>query len=371
MLGRIIIIAIMIVVVVSIVPLLRRILRGNGKVPLFEGVAPGIIPANPDSHPVVNASFKALLPSPPPPRFEPPQLILPWMTGEALGRGISGRDMGAMLIDLAVRGYIRIDKAPNWRKKNPRFVFTRTDKRIREGGAVAEMRDLLFPFHSKQTDSADLRRRASGPAGRTVRHRMGFEAGQAIGTDHKHPTAVRTALTVQLRCFQQYLSTAEVSSIKVDEAAGIFSRYLPWAVALGEAEHWAKTFQGVILEAQASGSFSDIVVLSSWSNDLAWWGGFDSAAFDGVGIDAGSFDASSFHGVAAGVGVFDAAAFGDSLGGFGDSIGDIGSGMHHISSDVGGGSSCGSSSCGGGSSCGGSGSSCGSSCGGGGGCGSS
>lgn len=85
-------------------------------------------------------------------------------------------------------------------------------------------------------------------------------------------TALGSAVRVQALGFKKYLATAEAEQFKFEEAAGIFSRYLPYAMVFGVAQHWAKVFGEVAEHAQQAG-FGGV------GYDLTW---FDVA---GVGLD--------------------------------------------------------------------------------------
>jgi uncharacterized membrane protein YgcG len=61
------------------------------------------------------------------------------------------------------------------------------------------------------------------------------------------PRAVRRsalghATLVQLEGFKLYIATAEADQIHFEEGVDIFSRFLPWATAFGEADHWTGVF---------------------------------------------------------------------------------------------------------------------------------
>ena len=367
---------IVLAVVVIVGMAIRTAVSKGRELTAFDGVAPGIIPANPNAHPTTKVKARELLPDPPPPRFNPPELLMPWMAGSVLPRGIGGRDVGALLVDLAVAGYLRIDKDPaasaKRKKEKSDWILTRTAKPVSHlTGAPRDMMMLVFPQGEpgEATGMDAVRRRGSGTAGRAVRTAILTDTTRTLGFAPTQDHAVRTALRAQTGQFHQYLRTAEASQIKVDEAASIFSRYLPWAIALGEAEHWAKVFRDVA-EGLGDGGFTstDAIILSSWGNDLAWFGGFAASGFDVGGFDAGALGAGAIDlGGIGNLGI-DFTSFSDSIGSFGDSISDVGSSFDSFSGDFGGSSggdgggsswSCGSSS------------SCGSSCGGGGGCGSS
>lgn len=52
-----------------------------------------------------------------------------------------------------------------------------------------------------------------------------------------------TAALDRARAFRRYLVTAEAGQLREEERAGVFARYLPYAVVMGEADRWAKAFR--------------------------------------------------------------------------------------------------------------------------------
>lgn len=66
-------------------------------------------------------------------------------------------------------------------------------------------------------------------------------------------TAEGTAIRIQTLGFREYLTKAEASQIRFDEAAGLFSRYLPYAMVFGVADRWAEIFGKVVAAAQLQG----------------------------------------------------------------------------------------------------------------------
>ena len=156
--------------------------------------------------------------------------------------------------------------------------------------------------------------------------------------------------------FRSYLQTAEADQFKFEEAAGIFSRYLPYAMVFGVAQHWAKVFGDVALKAKAAGwsgqdltpdltwfatpggtfDLTDVLFFDSLDGDLDLFGmgdalaGLGGAAVDGLGAMAtGLGDAATGLGEASGLGDF-ASGVGDFMGsldfldGLGDGCGDLG-----------------------------------------------
>ncbi len=55
-------------------------------------------------------------------------------------------------------------------------------------------------------------------------------------------TAAGSAVLAQALGFRSYLSTAEGDQLRFEEGADLFSRYLPYAIAFGVAERWARVF---------------------------------------------------------------------------------------------------------------------------------
>ncbi|MFT3861191.1 DUF2207 domain-containing protein [Micropruina sp.] len=128
-------------------------------------------------------------------------------------------------------------------------------------------------------------------------------------------TAEGTALRIQTLGFKRYLETAEKEQFAYEEAAEIFSKYLPWAIVLGVAAHWTKVFGDLAAQARADGYDDDLDVL--WLGVVGWgvhdamftlamfsaMDGFDGAGLAGAGLEGAGLD-----------GAFDGAGFGDAFG---------------------------------------------------------
>ncbi|NLT55361.1 MAG: DUF2207 domain-containing protein [Actinomycetales bacterium] len=99
-------------------------------------------------------------------------------------------------------------------------------------------------------------------------------------------TAAGTAVLAQARGFRLYLETAEAEQLRQEEAGDVFSRYLPYAVIFGVARRWVGVFAGLA----ASGA---AVPVPAWYVGTLHpgHGGLD----DGAGLDrfASSLDAFS------------------------------------------------------------------------------
>jgi Predicted membrane protein (DUF2207) len=86
-------------------------------------------------------------------------------------------------------------------------------------------------------------------------------------------TATGTALLAQVKGFQLYLEKAEANQIRFEEGEDIFSRYLPFAVVFGVAERWAKVF------ATLAASGASVAVPTWYVGSLYAGGLFNYAAF--------------------------------------------------------------------------------------------
>ncbi|MCT1459001.1 DUF2207 domain-containing protein [Aestuariimicrobium sp. p3-SID1156] len=126
-------------------------------------------------------------------------------------------------------------------------------------------------------------------------------------------TAEGTAVQIQTLGFKKYLETAEADQIKFEEAADIFSRYLPYAIVFGVADHWAKVFGEVAARAQLQGVEMPLV--------LDWFDGL----YLGMLVDDLLFDAVDGMGMLDMVDGFDLMSLGgDAVGGLGEIAGNLG-----------------------------------------------
>jgi uncharacterized membrane protein len=56
---------------------------------------------------------------------------------------------------------------------------------------------------------------------------------------------------VEAQGFERYLTTAEANQLKFEEGEDIFSKYLPFAIAFGVADKWAKKFEELAAQGAA------------------------------------------------------------------------------------------------------------------------
>lgn len=188
-----------------------------------------------------------------------------------------------------------------WYKKHPR----KRGCRLRSLACVIILLGLVLLLGVLASDTSPLVE-AALPIGFTGFGVILF----ALGSGRAPRTALGTAQRIQALGFRDYLATAEAEQIRFEEAAEIFSRYLPYAIVFGLAKEWAKVFQSVVNRAKVSGA-SDVVF------DLTW--------FDGVYL---AFEAGSA--------VLELGSLAGDLIDLGDAVGSLGEGLSHFADGVGG-----------------------------------
>ncbi len=115
-------------------------------------------------------------------------------------------------------------------------------------------------------------------------------------------TARGSAAFARALGFKRYLATAEAEQLRAEERAGVFARYLPYAIVLGETERWAKVFDDLGLEpSQYVGWYSGP---SGWSSSDFGdsMDAFSSSASSTVASTPGSSGSSGFSGGSSGGG---------------------------------------------------------------------
>ena len=370
---------------------------------IFTGVTPGELPAL--GQQVTRARVgggRSEWSGPVAVRFTPPDGMTPGLVGTVIDGRADVVDVSATLIDLAVRGYLRLHPEPvdpaapppppaPSPHGRPATAITRPDRDWRLTRVLPAPRGSLLPFESlllgrvfaqgPQTTIGELKKRgfdltmreaqiglyrevvdrrwytkhprdrnrrigclalplllvAIGLLGyggaallTTARENhllIALGAGLAIasgilfiGMRGRTPrTAEGSAARIQALGFKEYLTKAEAGQIRFEEAADLFSRYLPYAMVFGVADRWAKTFADVATRAHLAG-------LGDAYFDFTWIDGADLVWNLGTGIgdlgdligSIGDFDVLT--GVADAAGDFASSAsglldFGDGCGG--------------------------------------------------------
>lgn len=289
------------VLVAGLGALLAALLARRGRDERFVGLTPGLSPvAGTDGATATGGSR-----GPVAVRFTPPDGAGPAEVGTVQDEVAHTADVTAALVDLAVRGHLRIidtrpadepDGSPTWRLERlaGEDELAGYEQVLLDGvfaaGDEVDLDGLYFAPVLAQTQTALYRRvtergwfRADP---RAVRHRWGAGAalvllagvaltavlaltvgagivglglvlagvvGLALTGRAPARTASGSALLEQALGFKLYLSTAEADQIRLEEAEQVFSRYLPYAIAFGVTRHWT----GVFAELAARGHALD------------------------------------------------------------------------------------------------------------------
>ncbi|SDE39344.1 DUF2207 domain-containing protein [Auraticoccus monumenti] len=337
--------------------LLAALLARRGRDERYVGLTPGLSPLAGAEATTATGGARG----PVAVRFTPPDGAGPAEVGTVQDEVAHTADVTAALVDLAVRGHLRIvdtrgpgdtDDAPTWRLER----LTGGDDELADyeqvlldgvfsTGDEVDLDGLVFAPALASTQTALYRRvtergwfRADP---RAVRHRWAGGAalvlvagvvltivlaltvgagiiglglvvagvvGLALTGRAPARTAAGSALLEQSLGFKLYLSTAEADQIKLEEAEQVFSRYLPYAIAFGVAEHWT----GVFAELAARGHALDTPTWYAGAHPFVFTGAafgdqissFSSAVSSAVTTStAGSGGGSGFSaGVGGGVG---------------------------------------------------------------------
>lgn len=267
--------------------------RRSARDEVYLGLTPGVTPAPGEVGQVGRASGDA----PVAVQFQPPAGARPGEVGVLVDASADNVDVTATIIDLAVRGHLRIDaRGEDW-------VFERLD-RGRDPLTSAEEHVLGTMFGSRRKVSTDgLRDKQYHdllPGARTrlydrVTRELSWFKGNpnvariaaivggiaiivggvvvglglafafglglvglagvvvgiaviALNRRFGRRTALGSAVLAQTKGFELYLRTAEADQIRFEEGIDVFSRYLPYAIVFGVADRWTKLFQQLAAE---------------------------------------------------------------------------------------------------------------------------
>ena len=109
-------------------------------------------------------------------------------------------------------------------------------------------------------------------------------------------TGKGSAMLARILGFRQYLATAEADQIRFEEREEIFSRYLPYAIVFGVAEHWASIFSDLsAVQPDGTSGLYWYAGLQGWS--LAYFSGSIGSFSTSTGGVISSSPASSSGGV--------------------------------------------------------------------------
>jgi uncharacterized membrane protein len=283
--------------------------------------------------------------------FAPPKNMRPGEAGTLMDESADVLDVTATIIDLAVRGYLRIDEVGqqqrlftkrDWKLTQlkpsddmlKRYEQTLLDALFKDRNEVT-LRDLRQTFASdleavqKQLYSQVVEERWFRRRPDSTRAAYGFVgillvalggaltyvlarwtqfglvglaavfAGIAMlvaGQYMPARTGRGSAAHTQLLGFRQYIRTAEANQIRFEEREQVFSRYLPYAIVFGETDHWSKTFASL-----AAGTAAGVggAATAHGLNSLYWYGAMGGGGIGDLNDSLSSFASSTAGSIAA------------------------------------------------------------------------
>ena len=298
----------------------------------YAGLTPGLVPTTGSTDervPLTGAGAVAV-------QFQPPDGLRPGQIGTLLDEQANVVDVTATIVDLAVRGHLRIVELerPHWFSSRDWRLEKLSDgtgallpfEQVLYDGLFAAGDEVLlsslkkaFAARMAKVQSAlyDDVTRSGWFLGRPDKVRGRWQAGgfvMAIAGGwltwflgrHLHWAPVGIAVTVvgvvlwwlarrmpartakgsavlaQAKGFREYIRTAEAEQLRYEEGQDIFSRYLPYAVVFGETDRWVRVFGPLA-------ATSSVGTASSWYAGPTGW---DATHF-GESLDGFTSSASS------------------------------------------------------------------------------
>jgi uncharacterized membrane protein YgcG len=234
-----------------------------------------------------------------PVEFAPPENLRPGEVGTLIDEEANTLDVTATIVDLAVRGFLRIEEIPKkWMLGKPDWKLIRlekpTDELIPYEGTlldgVFESGNEVLLSDLKKTFAAKLQEVKDALYKDVVDHRwflkrpdrvrqtwtaigilslilgiaslvvlMVFTHAALLGLPlvlggllmvagaHRMPrrTARGTAMTRRVNGFRRVIETADKYTAKWAEQENVFTKYLAYAVVFDVTDKWAKTFEGL------------------------------------------------------------------------------------------------------------------------------
>ncbi|WP_394275832.1 DUF2207 domain-containing protein [Luteococcus sp.] len=302
--------------------LVLRQVRRHGRDEAYVGITPGLTPTGGDSPAVRTARRKA----PVAVQFTPPSGTGPGEVGTLIDEKADVKDVVAMILDLAVRGHIRIEQQGT---KHWRFVRLDHDAPL----SLPEERLMADLFHkASSVTTKDLRKERYAKLVPTAQEKLYEQVTGERRWFRQNPDKIRStwvmvgvlvagigialalggllarmslpgialalvglaimgcasfapartpegsAVLAQAKGFELYLRTAEADQLRFEEGEDIFSRYLPWAVMLGVADRWTRLFEQLAAEGRYD-------LNPTWyvGNDMAFAHGYFYGSMNSIG----------------------------------------------------------------------------------------
>ncbi len=289
---------------------IRRV-RRTGRDRAYLGLTPGLRPVSGQE---VGSGYRDKR-TPVAVQFTPPANVRPGELGTLVDEKADPVDVTATLIDLAVRGYLRIEEVPRANPKKKPKDWTLVALREPDA-ALLEYEALLMDeiFTGRPTVKLSDLKTTFASSMSKVQDRL-YDQVTRVGWFRANPKSVRgswlatgialivvagitlvlaialsesgvpgllngvglipialgivgavvlvcashaparteegTAVLAESLGFRTYLTTAEADQIRFEEGEDVFSRYLPYAIVFGVAERWARVFAQLAAQGRA------------------------------------------------------------------------------------------------------------------------
>ena len=288
-----------------------RQVRRTGRDRAYLGLTPGLRPVTGQE---VGSGYRDKR-TPVSVQFTPPQDVRPGELGTLVDEKADPVDVTATLIDLAVRGYLRIEEVPRSNPKKKPKDWTLVRLRLPDSSLLEYETRLLADIFDARSEMrlSDLKETFASSMG-TVQDAL-YDQVTRLGWFRSNPKSVRgrwtaagialivaagvvlavaigvgdselstsaqglalvpfaiglvgvvvlvcakhapartedgTAVLAQALGFRTYLTTAEADQIRFEEGQDVFSRYLPYAIVFGVADRWARVFSELAAQGRA------------------------------------------------------------------------------------------------------------------------
>lgn len=261
--------------------------RRHARDEVYLGLTPGIVPGDGENPRVGTQSGKF----PVTVQFSPPKGARPGEIGTLLDTTADDVDVTATMVDLAVRGYMRIEsdgkkkftlhatKAPAGQRMEPyenellasifRGASTRTSKELSKEKFAKVLPDARSGLYQSVVGKGWFKANPTQAQARPVLFGIVsvvaglifafalagigwsllgiplviFGIGLLVmSRKFRRRSAKGSAYLAQAKGFELYLRTAEKDTLQFEEGQDIFSKYLPYAMVFGVTDRWTKLF---------------------------------------------------------------------------------------------------------------------------------
>jgi len=213
---------------------------------IFANVAPGEIPADPDEASTKFVSQGAHYWGEVEARSTPPAGVSPGLAGVVIDGSADGRDIAAMILDLARRGWLQLAQVGGTNSADGDWAITRVDQPL---DATLDLNEVHLITNL-------------APPGVIIACAYLTSVIVRGGTPR---TALGTAVRIQALGLRRYLEEAQSYQFSYTDALDTFRTYLPWAVVFELESQWAEVFAKLDVVAQTSELH--------FARDLRWFAG--------------------------------------------------------------------------------------------------